>query len=174
MTTTPHAELLSDAEIAEIYANNKVNANRYARAIERALLARLEEQQPVARWVQKYPLQLNIEWAPGYVAKAGAKLYAHPPDMTAAVRDVLAERHRQVEVKGFDARHDDENQHEEMAFAAACYVTADEGEAPPALWPWGLQWWKPKGRRTNLVKAAALTIAEIERLDRAGTKEQQT
>ncbi|MBQ1766120.1 MAG: hypothetical protein IIZ92_24935, partial [Aquincola sp.] len=58
------------------------------------------------------------------------------------------------------------------AFAAACYVTADEGQAPPADWPWGLKWWKPRGRRTNLVKAAALTIAEIERLDRAGTEQQ--
>lgn len=27
-------------------------------------------------------------------------------------------------------------------------------------------WWKPKDRRRNLVKAGALIVAEIERLDR--------
>lgn len=39
------------------------------------------------------------------------------------------------------------------------------------LWPWDREWWKPKDRRRNLVRAAALLIAEIERLDRAEDKE---
>jgi hypothetical protein len=34
------------------------------------------------------------------------------------------------------------------------------------LWPWGGNWWKPKGRRRDLVRAAALIVAEIERIDR--------
>jgi hypothetical protein len=34
------------------------------------------------------------------------------------------------------------------------------------LWPWGGDWWKPKDRRRDLVRAAALIVAEIERLDR--------
>jgi hypothetical protein len=36
----------------------------------------------------------------------------------------------------------------------------------PRNWPWDASWWKPLDRRSNLVKAAALLIAEIERLDR--------
>ncbi|MFN3321313.1 MAG: hypothetical protein ACK43M_21435, partial [Allorhizobium sp.] len=38
------------------------------------------------------------------------------------------------------------------------------------LWPWGIEWWKPTDRRRDLVKAGALIIAEIERLDRAATE----
>jgi hypothetical protein len=35
------------------------------------------------------------------------------------------------------------------------------------LWPWHDDWWKPKDRRRDLIRAAALIVAEIERLDRA-------
>ena len=34
------------------------------------------------------------------------------------------------------------------------------------LWPWAAEWWKPKDCRRNLVRAGALILAEIERLDR--------
>lgn len=89
----------------------------------------------------------------------------------AAARDVLAERLRQISVECFNAPHDDEHWSEELAFAAACYATADEGDEPPAVWPWESQWWKPKDRRRNLVRAGALILAEIERLDRAASME---
>lgn len=38
-----------------------------------------------------------------------------------------------------------------------------------SLWPhsWASCWFKPTNRRRDLVKAAALLIAEIDRLDRA-------
>jgi len=36
----------------------------------------------------------------------------------------------------------------------------------PKNWPWNAGWWKPSDRRRNLVKAGALILAEIERLDR--------
>ena len=35
------------------------------------------------------------------------------------------------------------------------------------LWPWLSSWWKPSTNRRDLVKAGALILAEIERLDRA-------
>ena len=94
------------------------------------------------------------------------------PEQTAAARDVLAERRRQVEVEGWTPEHDDSHLPDEMALAACCYCAADEGDAPPAVWPWAVEWWKPKDRRRNMVKAAALLLAEIERLDRAAEKEQ--
>ena len=61
-----------------------------------------------------------------------------------------------------------------MALAAACY--ARHAIVPPALsdvpatWPWGASWWKPGDPRRMLVKAAALILAEIERLDRAAAR----
>lgn len=40
-------------------------------------------------------------------------------------------------------------------------------DGSPADRPWPDEWWKPAGPRRNLVKAGALILAEIERLDRA-------
>jgi hypothetical protein len=37
-------------------------------------------------------------------------------------------------------------------------------------WPWEDKWWKPKDRRRDLVRAGALIVAEIERLDRLAAK----
>lgn len=92
-------------------------------------------------------------------------------ELTQAARDVLAERQRQIDVEGWTPEHDDtEHLPDELALAAASYVCADEGDAPPAIWPWDWKWWKPKSRRRNLVKAAALILAEIERLDRAASR----
>lgn len=39
--------------------------------------------------------------------------------------------------------------------------------APDPFWPWQRKWWKPKDPRRDLVRAGALIIAEIERIDRA-------
>ncbi|HHW2459226.1 TPA: AAA family ATPase [Pseudomonas aeruginosa] len=38
-------------------------------------------------------------------------------------------------------------------------------------WPWDEQWWKPTSARRDLVKACALALAEIERLDRAAASQ---
>lgn len=98
--------------------------------------------------------------------------------MSKAIDDVLAERQRQIEVEGWTVTHDDAHEAGELARASACYAfsAADQqmGEGPPtfehdfmALWPWSRGWWKPKDPRRDLVRAAALLIAEIERMDRA-------
>lgn len=62
-----------------------------------------------------------------------------------------------------------------MARTAACYALAgssapNDGTAALLVslaWPWDEQWWKPSTARRDLVKACALALAEIERLDRA-------
>jgi hypothetical protein len=93
-------------------------------------------------------------------------------ELTQAARDVLAERQRQVETEGWSVEHDDAHERGELASAAACYaknsVTGPARWAglPPPDWPWDCRWWKPTTPRRDLVKAAALIIAEIERLDR--------
>lgn len=91
-------------------------------------------------------------------------------EMTKAAADVLAERRRQIEAEGWTPEHDDEHSVGEMAKAAACYALVSAGFNPDAtinVWPWHRRWWKPSDTRCNLVKAAALILAEIERLDRA-------
>jgi hypothetical protein len=97
-----------------------------------------------------------------------------------AVLDVLGERLRQVDGEGWTPEHDDEYVLGEMAGAAGAYALWDkagprvrsrwdrENGGIPNCWPWAPRWWKPKDRRSNLVRAGALILAEIERLDRAG------
>ncbi|WP_407059208.1 hypothetical protein ACKZDW_02155 (plasmid) [Ralstonia syzygii subsp. celebesensis] len=94
---------------------------------------------------------------------------------TAAARDVLAERARQISAEGWTPEHDDEHADGQMALAAGYYALACAfpherdigGGRVPSYWPWDKSWWKPRDPRRNLVKAAALVLAEIERLDRA-------
>lgn len=88
---------------------------------------------------------------------------------TAAAADVLAERQRQVTAEGWTAERDDGYQNSELADAAACYAihAHNQGFSTPAHWPWSQDWWKQTSPRRDLVKAGALILAEIERLDRA-------
>jgi hypothetical protein len=90
--------------------------------------------------------------------------------LTDAARDVLGERRRQVTAEGWTAEHDDQYLGRELAGSAACYCLGALGlnyEAFENFWPWDEKWWKPTNARRDLVKAAALILAEIERLDRA-------
>lgn len=98
------------------------------------------------------------------------------PSLTQAAADVLAERRRQVEVEGWTPEHDAAHKWQEMARAgiayALCYaqpqpdwVRMDKHRTPPPVWPWEDRWWKPKGPREDLVRAAALLLAQLERDD---------
>ena len=101
-------------------------------------------------------------------------------DMTQAALDVLAERRRQVEVEGWTPEHDDEHSLGEMAALAAFYAVPDGvrewdfsgtgyGDTlAEALLPSGWTARAGEDRRRDLVKAGALILAEIERLDRMG------
>ena len=86
-----------------------------------------------------------------------------------AILDVVAERQRQQSVEGWTPEHDNAYQNSELADAAACYAihAHNQGFSTPAHWPWSPDWWKQSGARCNLVKAGALILAEIERIDRA-------
>ena len=101
--------------------------------------------------------------------------------VTAAAADVLAERQRQVTAEGWSPKHDDQYKNTELAFAASCYAfhaaaaswdLEDNGipydsHPVPKQWPWDPSWWRPTDARRDLVKAGALILAEIERIDRA-------
>jgi hypothetical protein len=82
--------------------------------------------------------------------------------------EVRAERLRQISEEGFHPLDDDEMGEGELARAACAYIRASSAPADAAaLWPWPAQQLKPKGRRRNLIVAAALLLAELERLERA-------
>jgi hypothetical protein len=96
--------------------------------------------------------------------------------MSKALDDVYAERQRQIDVERWTPEYDDQHDHGELARAGACYALHSEpvGNVGDYLrfWPWDADSWKPKDRRRNLIRAAALIVAEIERYDRAAGKEQ--
>jgi len=111
---------------------------------------------------------------------------------TARVIDEIAsERARQITKEGYALDHDDEHDDGSLALAAACYaspvllyredVRANSRQYNDP-WPWAERFDKRPGhgnqvvankhakpglRRNLLIKAAALIVAEIERLDRA-------
>ncbi len=91
-----------------------------------------------------------------------------------AMTDIALERRRQIEEEGWTPGHDDAHTAGELLRAALIYALDRSQNAPnyredgaPAGWPWGADWWKPKDRRTDLVRAGALCLAEMERITRA-------
>ncbi|HFX0496997.1 hypothetical protein [Pseudomonas aeruginosa] len=92
--------------------------------------------------------------------------------------DVQEERRRQITAEGWTPEHDDEHADGQMAQAAGCYALHAGGigtdwpdgrqNGSALFWPWDKDSWKPTTPRRDLVKACALALAEIERLDRAG------
>lgn len=106
------------------------------------------------------------------------------------LQDLARERKRTVVVEGFGRAGDDAQPAGRLAMAAASYLvnwnafmtvvrdqnvlTSDEmaealtnAIAPPGFWPLDPAWWKPHNDRSDLIRAGALIIAEVERLDRA-------
>lgn len=101
-------------------------------------------------------------------------------EITNVLTEVKAERLRQINEEGWSPDYDDQQSNGQISAAAGCYALEDSSadidskfprrELPdgvPKAWPWLSNWWKPTTRRRNLIKAAALIVAEIERLDRA-------
>lgn len=100
---------------------------------------------------------------------------------TQIIEDILSERTRQIEVEGFNEAHDDQHGFSELARAAAVYATyaalpefdREQGKkfgphhyGALMLWPWEAAYFKLSDPRRDMIKAAALLVAEIERLDR--------
>ncbi len=90
-----------------------------------------------------------------------------------AIELIAAERTRQIEKEKYSTEHDDDHARGEILSAGIAYATAaqrqgmtkhpDFGGVCQMYWPWDRRSWKPKDRRSNLVKAAALIAAEIDR-----------
>ncbi|HFH2906925.1 hypothetical protein [Pseudomonas aeruginosa] len=116
--------------------------------------------------------ELNAARIAGALSKAPPAQAQH--SVPRAWLDVQAERRRQVEVEGYHGFRDSHYINYELSKAARAYIEVSwhalSGGLPckkPESWPWmaGFKW---SDGRTMLVKAGALILAEIERLDRAG------
>jgi len=83
--------------------------------------------------------------------------------MGSIIEAIVQERQRQIDKEGWSLEHDDEHVNGELAEAAAAYASAQLGH--DLLWPWEEGFpLKPTTRRQDLIKAAALIVAEIEKL----------
>lgn len=185
--TERHLSLLADDwmhQALEDVANFRVRVGccPHAARLEAAAKAaseiseyRIEQQHPSRPEVSKF--YVSDRFTAQQYANIGWKVTALPaPKATQALKDVIAERERQVKVEGWNSGHDDAHGPGELATAASRYATnaaACMGAEPPTLkfganWPWDESWFKPTTPRRDLVKAAALLLAEIERIDRTG------
>ncbi|CAM6958234.1 hypothetical protein DZ11F47_10770 [Escherichia coli] len=86
-----------------------------------------------------------------------------------AVQSVIAERQRHQSAEGWTPEHDDQYSKSQLLWASSCYVlnAIHPFNRIPFDWPWTPEWWKPTNPRRDLVKAGALILAELERIDRA-------
>lgn len=101
-----------------------------------------------------------------------------PPDFQHVMEEIAAERMRQIAGEGFTPGHDDELTDYQLAEGASAYLVAaslrdDRRLADRAsiedLWPvelGGQGAFKMTTRRRDLIKGAAMIVAEIGRLDR--------
>lgn len=142
---------------------------------------RTAAQAVIDRW--ETPLWKDAPATAEYIARlrdALADSVQEDAALTQAARDVLAERQRQITAEGNAPAHDDEHVNDEIAAMACYYVMppgAREWSGPDgygatlgdAIRPEG---WDAKDcdRRRELVKGAALALAELERLDRADAR----
>jgi hypothetical protein len=113
-----------------------------------------------------------------------------PPDFAYIVEELATERVRHISGEGYTLEHDDEHVDGEIAAGAAAYclaaanridgigavqvnATAIPGTRVDAIrkaWAWGMGSFKPTTARRNLIKAGAMIIAEIGRIDRAARR----
>lgn len=124
-------------------------------------------------WVNKYAGTISNETADEVlqaIAEATAlvalrnRLFADESPVKSPLQDIASERRRQIHEKGWTPEHDDTHDKGELVRAAICYA---DPSLVDALWPFVGNFPLGSDRRASLVKAAALLVAEIERLDRA-------
>ena len=90
---------------------------------------------------------------------------------TGILLEILQERTRQIHQEGYSVTHDDEHYPGELSSAGGNYAMFAFSKDPAcrrSMWPWEAGAWKLKDPRSNLIRAAALILAELERHDRKG------
>lgn len=94
----------------------------------------------------------------------------------AGLRDVIAERIDQIDRHGFTLAHDRGHHPGNLALGAASYLNTAidqlhgkhcDPKAPADTWPWEREAWRPGDARANIVKALAIGLAVLDRIDHA-------
>jgi len=97
--------------------------------------------------------------------------------MKTGIELIAIERQRQIDVHGYSdeniSNNPDDYEDGDLAFAAAAYccsgrwLTKDGGYIPELLFPWPEEYFKPSpnDRIKELVKAGAMIVAEIDRIN---------
>jgi len=162
-------------------------------AAVRKAMARLADLLDEDKFMEIEGIFTSAGFTPPVAAQASKPLSDAADDgwhQTPAVKSVLAERQRQVNKEGWSELHDDEHAYGELSRAAAVYCLCSDKPPLPgdvsevhqsrkwdfnilkAIWP--REWvFNPKDRRSNLVRAAALMLAEIERQDRISLRHKE-
>lgn len=93
------------------------------------------------------------------------------PYKTNPIDLINSERNRQINDKGWTPQHDDDHTDGELACAAAAFALSSTcrnfDEEIITAWPWGEPMPSQESPLRDLVKAGALIVAEIERIQRA-------
>jgi hypothetical protein len=92
---------------------------------------------------------------------------APPGQRLPGIRLVESERLRQLDAKRYDAAHDDQLCHGELLDMACWFVS---GDSSALEWPWEDDAPEHLSRVDDLIRAAALICAEIDRRLRAGER----
>ena len=93
-----------------------------------------------------------------------------PPHMSRGARLIAIERERQITEEGYDREHDSKEKVSDFILAAIGYCESAMSEVPLTVdklrfrWPWDAKYFKPKGTLRDLVRAAALLAAAIDRM----------
>lgn len=121
-----------------------------------------------------------------------AELPRAPDDLGSILKAIAHERTRQITNKGFLPEMDDGYLKGELAWGAAAYAEyaarfSDAARADPEIphehpsliplsWPASFTkaLWKPTTQERDLIKAAAMIVAEIQRLRRATVKNNES
>ncbi|MBV6787257.1 hypothetical protein KWH02_19120 [Xanthomonas campestris pv. uppalii] len=116
-------------------------------------------------------------------------LATHPQPAAAiasiGVAAIAEERARQVQVEGMTPEGDAGYRYGQLTWAAVAYAQLAAMDlqgggreqiataSPPACWPWGSSWWKPRDVRRDLVRAGALIAAQLDAIDQQAKPEVQ-
>jgi len=108
-------------------------------------------------------LEMEVTRLQELLTKSSTKLI-----LTKVAGEIVVERAWQID-EGLTSRQEDALEDGELSGAAgfyAMYAFNKKGSWAPEQWPWGIKDWETKPVRKILITAAALIIAEIERMDR--------
>lgn len=166
--SAPHVikHIFKDAEVHEYVAACKLAGISPFHGPDGRLVGPFAEKPTPAKaeWIGETP-----EETAAREKKIADELGAYGADLR-VLGEILKERGKQAK-KGYTASSDDRHTENELPQAAIAYALNAALPAAsvqvPYFWPWDVAAFRPEGRRADMIKAAALLVAEIQRMDRA-------